>query len=392
MDNKLSKLAKGKIMFDIKRYSEEIPAIYGFFCHLNDQLPKNHCDSIIDWEGEVDKAEFTEKIHADMFTGNPNWKPERCRTTLLAVLGDMELCLYNMFPDCKSTLRINWNILRAMQNVDMEFAPLPVNDKPVWFLQRREYYNYQGEERVRWVRITKKEMLEAIAAGDIILGEVVRNAAHTIFSKNWKDCNPSCGNWTAFEINSQKVLKANSKMISDLRWELFYAKTPSRLMSIEWTDEVSMSGGPCDLHLLCDNFNVDLSLMPSPDTDPQGKPIDIRKANWKNKVRLDWRTYYPLYLKSAEWYLVRQCFFMVSGGRSCANIGCDTKATQIHHLSYMTVGCEKFKHLIPLCQRCHAYFHQCVNLLEKSDIEEIQRQHENREVSPESQPLQTRLW
>ena len=371
-------------MFFIQRYSEDMPAVDGFFYHGNTRSPKNYCDSIVNWKHRVDIAGFTEDIHADMFTGDPRWKPQRHRTTCLEVLEDLELCLYDMFPDCKSPLLVNRDILRAMQNVDMDFATLPSTDKTVWFLQKREYYDHQGEQMARWIRMTEKEVLEAIESGDIILGEDVRNVARTVFGKKGAD-------WIAFETHQEKVLKEGSKMVPGFRFELYTPKESTRLLSITWTDAVSRSAGPCDLNVLCDNFNVSISKMPPPDTDRAGKPIDILQANWRNKVRLDWRTYYPLYLKSAEWYLVRQVFFMVSGGH-CANIGCDTEATQLHHLSYMTIGCERFEDLIPLCQRCHAYFHQRVKVLGKSGVEEIQKRHENREVSAEPlQPLQVRL-
>ena len=371
-------------MFFIQRHSEDIPAVNGCF-YYGTQLPKNHCDSIVNWTHPVDIAGFTEDIHADMFTGDPRWKPQRHRATRLQVLADLKLCLYDMFPDCKSPLLINRDILRALRNVDLEFETLPSTDKTVWFLQKREYYDHQGEQKTKWVRMTEAVVFEAIESGDIILGEAVRNVARTVFGKKGAD-------WIAFEIHQKKVLTEGSKMVPGFRFELYTPTDPGRLVSIAWTDEVSRSADPCDLSVLCDNFNGSISKMPPPDTDPNGKPIDILQANWRNKVRLDWRTYYPLYLKSAEWYLVRQVFFIVSLGKPCANIGCDTEATQIHHLSYRTVGCERFEDLIPLCQRCHAYFHQRVKVLGKSDVEGIQRLHENREVSPEPlQPLQVRL-
>ena len=376
--------SKEKFMFFIERYFEDMPAVNGFFYHGNTRSPKNHCDSIVNWEHRIDIAGFTEDIHADMFTGDPRWKSERHRTTCLAVLRDLALCLYDMFPDCKSPLFINRDLLRAMRNVDMDFATLPSPDKMGWFLQKREYSNHQGEQKAKWVRMTEKEVLEAIEAGDILLGEGVRNVARTVFGKKGAD-------WILFETDQEKVLKEDSKMVPGFRFELYIPKESARLMSITWTNEVSRAAGPCDLNVLCNTFNVSLSKLPPPDTDLEGKPIDILRANWKNKVRLDWRTYYPLYLKSAEWYLVRQVFFMVSNGH-CANVGCDTKATQIHHLSHNTVACERIQDLIPLCRRCHADFHQRVKVLGKSDVEEIQRRHENRAGSLDPlQPLQVRL-
>lgn len=372
-------------MFFIERYSEEMPAIDGFFYHGSTSSPKDYCDSIVSWERRVDTAGFTEEIHADMFTGDPKRKSQQNRTTYLEVLADLELCLYDMFPNCKSPLLINWDILRALRNVEMDFATLPSPEKTVWFLQKREYYDYQGEQRARWIRMTEKQVFEAIEAGDILLGEHLRNVARTVFGKKGAD-------WIAFETHPKKVLTEDSKMGAGFRFELYTPNESARLMSIAWTDEVSLPAPPCDLNGVCENFKVSLSKMPPPDTDPQGEPIDILQANWRNKVRLDWRTYYPLYLKSAEWYLVRQVFFMVSAGRLCANMGCDTEATQLHHLSAMTIGCERFQDLIPLCRGCHADVHHRVKVLGTSDVEEIQRRHENREVSPEPpSPLQVRL-
>lgn len=358
--------------------------LFGFFYHGNTK-PKDYCDSIVRWNKHVDTTGFTEEIHADVFTGDPKWRQERNRTTLLAVLKDLNLCLYDLFPCCESPLEINRGVLDVMRNFEIKSSYLPVNARPVWFLQEREAYTYQGEQRYRWVRITEEEMLAAIEAGDILLDRVVRDAARTVLGKKGAD-------WTAFEIKSQEVLKENSKLVSGFRWELFDANMPSRVMSIDWTDEVSPRPDPFDLGMLCTDFKACISDMPPPDKQPDGEPIDILRANWQNKVRHDWRTYYPLYLRSAEWYLVRQVFFMMRlGSWVCANRHCDTKATQIQHISYQNVACEDFLDLIPLCNRCHAYFHQQIGILEKSYIEELQRKHENRDEASESIQLGLRL-
>ena len=369
--------------FLIERYSEDekIPAWYGFFYR---QAPADTCDSIVNWERPVDITGFSEAEHADMFKGDPKFLSSRNRTTLLEVLQNMNLCVHTLFPGCKSPLNVHRGVLKALTDVKIDYARLRTDQKSVWFLKKRERYESQGELKERWVRMTEQEMLEAIEAGDILLDMPVRAAARTVFGKKGAD-------WTAFEINDEKVLLENSKMGRDFKFDLYYANPESRLMSILWTDKVSTYATPVHLKDLCDNFRVSINEMPDPEKNKAGKPIDILIANWVNKVRLDWRTYYPLYLKSADWYLVRQLFFMFSQC-TCANVGCDAKATQIHHASYMNVACENIEDLLPLCNRCHAHLHNQIRVLEMSDVESIQQRHENREVSSRHpQSYQTRL-
>lgn len=369
-------------VFSIKRSSmdEAIPEWYGFF-HRGTTDAKDHCDSIINWEKSVDIEGFSESEHSDMFTGDKRFPSSRCRTTLLEVLEDLGLCLYDLFPNCKSPLKIHSGVLRALRNVDMDFVPLPVNDSQVWFIERRKYYESEGEMRQRWMRITEQEMLEAVGSGDIVLDTPLCSAARTVFGKKGAD-------WTAFEINENP--NKYSKMNQDFRFNLYFANDTSRLMSIEWTGEVSQYADHIHLSTLCDSFKACMSAMPPPDTDTEGKPIDILHVNWKNKVRRDYRTYYPLYLKSADWYLVRQVFFMRSEC-NCANLGCEAEATQIHHASYMNVACEKIGDLLPLCKVCHAYLHKKIGVLETSDVVAVQQRHENREPSEQPQDRQIRL-
>lgn len=60
--------------------------------------------------------------------------------------------------------------------------------------------------------------------------------------------------------------------------------------------------------------------------------------------------YHNVYLKSAEWKHKRD-LLMEFYKNKCQK--CDSKASDIHHLTYDNIFKEKFKDLIPLCRDCH---------------------------------------
>lgn len=73
---------------------------------------------------------------------------------------------------------------------------------------------------------------------------------------------------------------------------------------------------------------------------------------------------YKEYLTSDHWYSVRKRFYasdrVIRDGSG--NILCSRcmkpRKTDIHHLTYTSLGNEKLMHLIALCRECHNFLHQ----------------------------------
>jgi 5-methylcytosine-specific restriction endonuclease McrA len=47
--------------------------------------------------------------------------------------------------------------------------------------------------------------------------------------------------------------------------------------------------------------------------------------------------------------------------------GCNAAATVVHHRSYETLGREKERHLVSLCQRCHLFVHRTARRVDGDD-------------------------
>jgi len=65
---------------------------------------------------------------------------------------------------------------------------------------------------------------------------------------------------------------------------------------------------------------------------------------------------YKLYLQTKHWQ-----HFRVEALRfaqyKCEHCGCENEELNVHHKSYINVGCETFNDVIVLCKECHRIFH-----------------------------------
>lgn len=69
-----------------------------------------------------------------------------------------------------------------------------------------------------------------------------------------------------------------------------------------------------------------------------------------------WWDYYHVYMKSPEWFTLREKV-LKRDGYLCR--GClEEKATQVHHASYRNFGKEFAFELVSLCHACHDRFHE----------------------------------
>jgi len=76
-----------------------------------------------------------------------------------------------------------------------------------------------------------------------------------------------------------------------------------------------------------------------------------------NYQRKKWDYYRNTYLKSDEWKHKRS-LIMNNYNWQCQN--CKSKATDLHHLTYENMFCEKFEDLKPLCRSCHEKEHNAI--------------------------------
>ena len=69
---------------------------------------------------------------------------------------------------------------------------------------------------------------------------------------------------------------------------------------------------------------------------------------------------YAEYLRTPGWRIRRRAVLRRADGccELCRDVGVERRATEIHHLTYDRVGCEKLVDLIALCGECHDLAHR----------------------------------
>ncbi len=74
-----------------------------------------------------------------------------------------------------------------------------------------------------------------------------------------------------------------------------------------------------------------------------------------NPVTARW--YNKLYLPGVYWRWRRLAYLRTVGHR-CETFNCTRLATEVHHLNYDNLFCERDTDLVALCRDCHAWRHQ----------------------------------
>jgi hypothetical protein len=74
-----------------------------------------------------------------------------------------------------------------------------------------------------------------------------------------------------------------------------------------------------------------------------------------NPVTAKW--YHKIYLRSFYWKWRRPAKLRTVGYR-CETFNCTRQATEVHHLNYDNLYCERDTDLVALCRDCHAWRHQ----------------------------------
>lgn len=95
-----------------------------------------------------------------------------------------------------------------------------------------------------------------------------------------------------------------------------------------------------------------------PEQERQAKEWERRRQEQekeRQREREEWHARYATYLKSPEW-AARRAKVMMRAGGMCE--GClESKATQVHHLTYEHVGAEFMWELRAICRACHERLH-----------------------------------
>jgi 5-methylcytosine-specific restriction endonuclease McrA len=78
-----------------------------------------------------------------------------------------------------------------------------------------------------------------------------------------------------------------------------------------------------------------------------------RREGWR---RADGSVNYYAYIESKAWKKRRKAF-LDAVGRACDICG-STEKIQVHHRTYVNLGCERDADLQPLCQGCHENQHE----------------------------------
>ena len=160
-----------------------------------------------------------------------------------------------------------------------------------------------------------------------------------------------------------------------------YYFRPHGKYNIRWTDEktnfTEILSEFSTLDIISDTYDCRFGDMPKIEIDNKtGKlSVDVTQASWHYKCRHDFNMWYPLYLQSGEWYIVRQTIMSLSDSK-CAMDGCYQKATQIHHKHYRNVGQEEISDLLAVCAKCHMRIHRKLKTLSDAQIIEVQSERD----------------
>jgi len=77
--------------------------------------------------------------------------------------------------------------------------------------------------------------------------------------------------------------------------------------------------------------------------------------NWPRRISELRSMAYEDYLLTLEWAETRDLAIRLAGGR-CQR--CGEPASEVHHLTYERLGCERLRDLMPICERCHQNIHE----------------------------------
>jgi hypothetical protein len=83
----------------------------------------------------------------------------------------------------------------------------------------------------------------------------------------------------------------------------------------------------------------------------------MKQNIYRVPVPMNAKWYNSVYLTSHYWRWFRRQYLEGLGHR-CEIANCTRRATEVHHLSYDYLFCEKREFVIALCQDCHAWMHK----------------------------------